>query len=259
MSATAAALAADLARLGLRPGDTVMVHASMRRLGPVDGGAAAVVAALDAAVGVHGTWLMVLGTVPAGPGVVFDAQTSPADPEVGVLAEVMRTTPGTVVNDHPEARFAARGHEAQALLDDTPWHDYFGPGSVLERLCARGGRVLRLGADPDTVTLFHYAEYCANVADKRRVRRHSVVASPEGPKPAFVDCLDDSTGIVDWPGEDYFALITRDYLAAGRALAVGRVGDATAELLDAQDAADFAARWMTTTFNGAGSATPPTH
>jgi hypothetical protein len=32
-----------------------------------------------------------------------------------------------------------------------------------------------------------------------------------------VDCLDDEHGIVDWPGEDYFATILRDYLATSRA------------------------------------------
>ena len=51
----------DLRRLGIEPGDVVMVHASLRAIGPVDGGAAGVVAALDEAVGPSGTLLMTLG------------------------------------------------------------------------------------------------------------------------------------------------------------------------------------------------------
>ena len=52
---TEATLAADLRRLGIRPGDLVMVHASLKAIGPVDGGARAVVDALRAAVGPEGT------------------------------------------------------------------------------------------------------------------------------------------------------------------------------------------------------------
>ena len=32
-----------------------------------------------------------------------------------------------------------------------------------------------------------------------------------------MECLDDEHGIVEWPGEDYFATILRAYLATGRA------------------------------------------
>jgi aminoglycoside N3'-acetyltransferase len=58
-----------------------------------------------------------------------------------------------------------------------------------------------------------------------------------------VECLDDSNGIVDHPGEDYFAQLLRAYLATGRA-AVGRVGNATSELIDAADLVPFAVDWM---------------
>ncbi|HYF45840.1 MAG TPA: AAC(3) family aminoglycoside 3-N-acetyltransferase, partial [Acidimicrobiales bacterium] len=40
-------LRGDLAALGVEPGDVVMVHASLRAIGPVAGGAAAVVEALE--------------------------------------------------------------------------------------------------------------------------------------------------------------------------------------------------------------------
>ena len=44
-------LVRDLQALGLRPGDLVMVHASLRALGPVEGGPAAVLDALLDTVG----------------------------------------------------------------------------------------------------------------------------------------------------------------------------------------------------------------
>ena len=44
-------LVEDLRRLGVTAGDTLMVHASLRRIGPVVGRADGVVDALEAAVG----------------------------------------------------------------------------------------------------------------------------------------------------------------------------------------------------------------
>ena len=232
-------LADDLRALGVAGGDVVMVHASMRRVG---GRAGELVAALDAAVGPDGTLLMTLGA--SEDHGAFDALRTPADPDVGVLAEVFRTTPGTVVSDHPEGRFGARGALADQLCDDVPWDDYYGPGSPLERLVQARGRVLRLGADPDTVTLYHYSENLAALPAKRRVVRHPLVRLPDGRAARWtVECLDDSDGIVAWDGPDYFGLITADYLATGRPI-VGRVGGAVAELFDAADAVAFATAWI---------------
>jgi aminoglycoside N3'-acetyltransferase len=178
----------------------------------------------------------------------FDPVRTPVLAEVGVLAEVMRTIPGTVVNDHPEGRFAARGRLAGDLLRDLPWDDYYGPGSALARFVDWGGKVLRLGANDDTVTVLHYAEYLADVPSPVRVRRHRKVLGPHGTRIVVVECLDDENGIVPderQPEEDYFAQILREYLSTGRA-ASGTVGDADAELIDAADIVAFGATWMGT-------------
>jgi len=236
-----------------------MVHASLRAVGPVQGGADGVIEALEGAVGARGTLLMTLGARDDWAWVnerperdradllrdaePFDALATPADPDVGVLAEVFRTRPRTMVSDHPDGRFGASGPLAADLLRNVPWDDYYGAGSPLHRLLEGGGRVLRLGADLDTLTLLHYAEYLAPIPSKRRVRRHRAVAGPDGAEVRVVECLDDSNGIVDRPGEDYFAVILREYLATGRA-SVGMVGRATSEIIEAADAVQFAVAWM---------------
>ncbi len=249
----------DLRRLGVAGADVVMVHASMRAIGEVEGRAQGVVSALDQAVGPDGTVLMNLGArddfawvsdraenereallADSDP---FDYLKTPADPDNGVLAEVFRQTPGTMVNDHPDGRFGGRGRLAHQLLTDPSWHDYYGPGSLLERFVHVGGKVMRLGADPDTVTLLHYAEYLVPIEPKRRVRRHHLVRGGSGPEVRIVESLDDSAGIVDYPGEDYFAVIMRAYLDTGRAK-MGTVGRARSELLDSRDLVDFAVAWM---------------
>ena len=259
-------LVADLRRLGVRPGDHLMVHASLRAIGPVEGGPDGVLDALDRAVGPEGTLMMVLsaGDVPEwtepparpdladadGRAIPFDAATSRAEPEVGWLAEVFRCRPGTQVTAHPLGRFGARGARAARLLEHPPWDHYYGPGSPLDRLCQLGGRVLRLGADPNTVTLLHYSEYLAPIDHKRTVRRYVAVREGEGVAVRRVDSLDDAEGIVVWRGEDYFGLILHAYLDAGRG-ARGTVGAATSELLDARDLLDFGVRWMAENLNPA--------
>ncbi len=231
-------LQAQLRALGVRAGDVLMVHASLRRLGPVHGRADGVIDAILGAVGEGGTMLMVLDAIG---GVPFDAATTPVDvDDMGWLAEIFRRRPETVVNDHVSARCAAVGPHADALLDAPPLHDYLGPGSFLERLVKLDGRVLRLGADTDTVTLTHYAEYLATVPNKRRVRR-TLTRADTGEQ--VVECLDDNDGIRDWKNGDYFSQILLDYTADGAA-PVGPVGDCTAELLNARSFVAFAVSWM---------------
>jgi aminoglycoside 3-N-acetyltransferase len=131
------------------------------------------------------------------------------------------------------------------LVEEVPWHEYYGPGSTLERLIRAHGKVLRLGGDLNTLTLLHYAEYLVPLESKRRTRRHRLVVGPDGnPIVREVECLDNIDGIVDSPGEDYFALILKAYLSSGRA-STGVVGGAQSELIDAVDVVDFGVSWMT--------------
>jgi aminoglycoside N3'-acetyltransferase len=249
----------DLRRLGVAAGDSLMVHASLRAVGPVDGGADGLIDALKTAVGPEGTLFMTLGARDDWAWVnehpedhrshllrdaePFDCLVTPADPDVGVLAETFRNRRDTMVSDHPEGRFGASGSLAATLLDNVPWDDYYGPGSPLQRFVEARGRVLRLGADIDTMTVLHYAEYLAPIPAKRRVRRHRVVTGRHGPELRVIECLDDSDGIVEHPGEDYFAVILRQYLATGRP-STGRVGRAISELIEANDIVEFAVKWL---------------
>lgn len=215
-----------------------MVHASVRKIGPLEGGADALLDALIQALGPGGTLLMVLGADDEEP---FDALSSPVDAEdMGVLAEVFRTRPGVRVNDHAAARYAAIGRQSLPLLEPVPLHDYHGPGSVLDRFTASGGFVLRLGASVDSLTLTHWAEYLARVPNKRRVRRRYERADVGE---QWIESLDDNDGIVDWQQGDYFPQILLDFLKAGHAR-TGPVGACNAELFAAKPFVDFAVAWM---------------
>lgn len=278
MGATSfASLLRDVRDLGVRSGDLLMIHGSLRALGlarsqGVEKGAELVLSALEEAVGPTGTLLMILGTdyaqdwVNERPVSERAALLAGTDPlvlsqaqvlgEVGWIAESFRRLPGTLTSDNPSGRFAARGARAGELLRDQPWNDYYGPGSPLEKFCAWGGRVLRLGAQFDTTTVLHYAEYLAEVPNKRRTRWDYLLAAAEGPKHVWVECLDDMNGIAEWDGEDYFSVILEAYFAQGRHRA-GRVGAAPSELIEAPDLVEFGKRWMEEHLSGGAPESPP--
>ncbi|NOR62838.1 MAG: aminoglycoside 3-N-acetyltransferase [Rhodobacteraceae bacterium] len=232
----------DLGKIGVAKGDVLMLHASLKAIGPVAGRADGLLDALQDAVGRNGTLMMVLGA--ANNGAVFDALTTPADPDVGTLAEILRTRAGAKVSNHPEGRFAALGPHAKTLLASQPWDDYFGPNSPLDALTKLSGKVLRLGADPDTTTLTHLAEYLTPLAGKRRVTRQVLVQGPHGPEQKSVNSLDDEEGIFDNQGEDYFASILKAFSADGHGQ-TGTIGHARSRLLNARSFTTFAAGWMT--------------
>ena len=67
---------------------------------------------------------------------------------------------------------------------------------------------LRLGADENTITLCHWAEYLADIPNKRRVRRRYV---REDIGEQWIESLDDCEGIAYYSGDDYFTQLWLDY------------------------------------------------
>ncbi|HTV00677.1 MAG TPA: AAC(3) family N-acetyltransferase [Luteitalea sp.] len=242
---------ADHARaLGIRDGDVVMVHASVRAVGPVAGGPDQIHLALKDAVGETGSLLMyascpdgydevgrdchppdveaeLLEKLPA-----FDARTARSARDNGALVEMLRTWPGVVANDHV-ARFICHGPHADRLFATQPWDLPFGRGSALDHLVTLGGRILLLGSDHDAVTFLHYAEHIVEVADKRLVR-YQVPVLEDGQR-VWRWCSEFDTSQpahASWP-EDLFRRITDAHLTA-TGNAGGRIGDARSHLIDTE-------------------------
>ncbi len=150
---TVDSLARDLRGLGLRPGAPLIVHSSLRALGWVSGGAAAVIEALCDVVTPDGTLVMPAQSQdltdparwgqPAIPaswhGTVRDTMP-PFDPlrtptrDMGRIAELFRTWPDVARSNHPTSSFAAWGRAADAVVRDQPLEDPFGERSPLARL-----------------------------------------------------------------------------------------------------------------------------
>lgn len=257
-----------LHRLGIRAGDLVMVHASLKALGatpggPVQGGPATVLAALLDALGPDGTLMAyvswdrspyeeTLGENRLTPRErdawpAFDPDAAGTYRGFGVLNAYIAAHPGARRSHHPDASMAAIGAAAEWLVADHPLDSGYGRGSPLERFVAAGGRVLLLGAPLDAVTVLHYAEAIADFPGKRRVSYAMPVRDAAGRK-VWVRVEDfDSNGILDryarGGSPDAVETIARAYVEQGRH-AFGRVGEAECHLFDARDLIAFATRWL---------------
>lgn len=262
-----AQLGHQLRSLGLRPGDLVMVHASLKALGPVEGGAAEVVRSLMDSVAPDGTLMAyaswdrspyeeTLNGVALGPAEreawpAFDPATAQSYRGFGLLNEFLCRHPDAVRSGHPDASIVAIGARAREVIGEHRLGQAFGPGSPLERLIELGGKVIALGSPLDALTVLHYAEAVADIPHKRRVTYEMPLLDELGRK-VWCSAEDfDSNGLLDcFVGEsamDAVESIARAYVAQGRAL-TGRVGLATCHLFDAQDLANFGRQWLERNF-----------
>lgn len=249
----------DLRQLGLAPGQTVMLHVSVRAIGWVVGGPDVVIRALLDVLTPQGTLMMYVGWEEAPYELAewpedrrraylaecppFDPATSRARRGYSILTEYLRTWPGARRSDHPEASVAAVGSRAGWITADHPLQYAYGPGTPLAKLCEVGGQVLLLGSPLSAITLLHHAEHLAQVPNKR-IEHFRMPIRRDGRRVwVEIEEFDTGSGIVDWEGGDYFEAIARDCLASGRGR-TGQVGAASSVLFDAADLVGFAVPWM---------------
>jgi len=256
---TRADLRADLEGLGLRPGDVVLAHGALSRVGRLLNGPDAVIGALLDAVSPGGTVLAYTdwdarydeltddgGRVPDRwrPHVPpFVAEASRAARDNGALPEFLRTWPGARRSGNPGASVAALGARAEWFTADHPLDYGYGRGSPLAKLVEAGGKVVMIGAPLDTMTLLHHAEHLADLPGKRVIRYEVPLATGDGVEWRTVEEFDTAEPVVAGFADDYFATVVEAFLASGRG-ARGRIGAAESVLVDATEICSFAVRWM---------------
>ncbi|MFE3742243.1 aminoglycoside N(3)-acetyltransferase [Streptomyces sp. NPDC059134] len=248
---TRGSLAAELRGVGLRSGETVLVHSSLSALGWVCGGSVAVVQALLDVLGDDGTlvvptqsadnsdpaewvnppvpeawWAGIRAEMP-----VYDARTTPTR-GVGVVPETVRRLPGAVRSGHPQTSFAAVGPRAAAIVDGHAPDCRFGERSPLARLEEAGARVLLLGAGFESCTAFHLAEYRIGAP---RVDNSFAAMTPQGRRWVTVS---DTAITADGFGELGSAFEEEGPVVRGR------VGAADVRLFPLAEAVAYAGTWL---------------
>ncbi|HET6577216.1 MAG TPA: AAC(3)-IV family aminoglycoside N-acetyltransferase [Gemmatimonadales bacterium] len=171
-----AELADQLRELGVEPGGVLLVHTSFRATRPVEGGPLGLIGALGDALGPTGT--LVMPSWSGSDDEPFDPLSTPASPELGVVAELFRRLPGVLRSAHCFA-FAAGGPEAARITSDPlpiPPHAAKSPAGRVHEL---DGQVLLLGVGHDADTTLHLAELLAGVP--YRVPKHCTVVQDGRP------------------------------------------------------------------------------
>jgi aminoglycoside 3-N-acetyltransferase len=246
-------LRADLEALGLGNGDAVLVHAALRKVGPILGGPDTLIAALRDAVGPQGTvlayadWqgeddivdvLQLRDDIPA-----FDPLRSRAIRDNGAFPEMLRTTPSALRSANPGASCVAIGVRAEWFVADHAFDYGYGPQSPFGKLVEADGKTLLLGAPLDSMTLLHHAEHLADILGKH-VRRYESPILQDGAKVwRWFEEFDTHDPVVDGLPDDYFASIVSEFLAAGKGRR-GNIGAAPSILVKAQEIVPFAVNWL---------------
>jgi len=257
---TRKALSHDLKQLGIKPGDTLMIHAAVSRVGPLLNGPDALIGAIMDAIGEHGTLMAYAdwdaryedlldknGAVPEHWRLhipPYDPLRSRAIRDNGVFPEFLRTTPGAVRSANPGASVVALGAKADWLTADHALNYGYGEQSPFAKLVEIGGKIAMIGAPLDTMTIIHHAEHLADVPSKRIKSVDVPFATPQGVRWQRIEEFD--TGTYLCPALDdraYFTEIVESYLASGAGIS-GTVGQAPTVIVDAAAIVSFAVDWL---------------
>lgn len=166
-----------LLHLGVKNGDILLIHSSLKSFGEVENGADTVIdGALDA-VGKDGT--VVVPTLLTKSFKVayeiFDKDTTPS--EVGIITETLRCRKEALRSNQETHSVAAIGKHAEFLTCSHkeskprifPYGDYaFSHGSPWQKMYDLNAKVVMMGAPQSTVTFRHFVEavYCENMIEK---------------------------------------------------------------------------------------------
>ncbi len=203
---------AELRGLGLKQGDTVLLHSSLSSLGYVDGGAETVIDSFLSILGQEGTLVV------------------PTFGALGVITEALRARSESVSSIHPLASVAAIGGKATEICRDH-WkaetaHAHQTPYT---RIADLGGYVCLLGVDQDRNTTLHAVEALLKLPYLNRTQE-ATFSTPEG------DVVTRSWPYFPGPHRDFIGLDKR--LRDEGIVRVGRIGDAVVRLMKSRELID---------------------
>ena len=185
-------------QLGIKSGDTLLVHASLSSLGYVVGGAEALFLALTEIIGEQGTIVVPSQTVeisdpaswqyPPVPeewhDVIRDAMPAYSkelsySKAMGAFSQLIGILPDSIRSNHPMYSFTAIGKKASEIIGQDSFDFPFGDESPLRRMYSIGAKILMIGTDFETNTSLHLAEHRLN---REIIHERSKILTEDGEK-----------------------------------------------------------------------------
>lgn len=239
MSLTSKQLLSDFQILGVKAGDTLLVHSSYKSLGEVDGGPQTVIDSLLEALGEEGTLLMPTFNFDFCKGSDWDVRETPS--QMGYMTNLARLDPRASRVFHPIYSFAVIGKHAEAF-GNLRYKSSYGANSAFAKLRKLEGKIMVIGLSyNDSMTFFHHIEELEGV-DYRYLK--------------------DFTGnITDWDGNttvDTYQMLVRDIDQGVQTMVdpmgalfeeagiskVHKIGQADVKLMNANEVYEFTVREM---------------
>ena len=181
-----------LADLGLDGTQHLIVHASLKSFGSLDGGARAVVDSLQrraaTLVAPAFTYSTLLSRPTTSSSIRFHRDMR-VSRDIGRVSQEMVERADAVRSQHPTLSFIALGEQAAAIMAAQTLDNPYRPIGALYDL---GGYALMIGVDFGSNTSLHYGEYLAGIPQLTRY-----VMTPQGVLPTtFPNCSADFENLV---------------------------------------------------------------
>ncbi len=216
----------QLRALGVREGIDLMMHSSLRRVGPVDGGADTIIDALLEILGPSGTLMMstVSGSVTPGQPIFHVKYTHSS---VGYLSNVFRKRDKVIRSLHPvhsiaaygpKSRFYTEGH----LQSNTPWS----PDSPYGKMMRNNASILFFGVNFECNTCMHALEIEARVPGLHTRDTTTLVVFDENDRRHEIEHHWHS------PKKSYYADMEH-IVERANGLTYGRIGNGISRFVDA--------------------------
>lgn len=240
-------LVEQLRALGIKQGDVIEVHASLKSMGYILGGAPTLLDALLTVLGLEGTLVMSAqswgNSEPAyfeNPPIEVDQfsrlrDTHPAYKGkmeelryMGELTKALQLRPNSYVSNHPQYAFIAIGKHAKWITQSHPLNEGFSLESPLGKMLELKTKVLLIGVNYDRATGMHLGEH---LSQKRpiQIQGSRIVVKQEAQWVKFLT--------QDYNSDDF--LEVGKHMEEKGKVDVGHLGKAECKYFSLQDATDF--------------------